>query len=130
MTTATNLGHRLVPALLVRDMAETLAFYRKLGFTLTGCHPDASAAVWAEVSRDQVVIQFHTDPPHGTPPTPVCSGTFYLFPASVLALAAEFRGSVDFAWGPEVMDYGLREFAIKDPNGYFLAFAEPVGADR
>jgi len=24
------------------------------------------------------------------------------------------------------MDYGMREFAVQDPNGYFIAFAEPA----
>jgi catechol 2,3-dioxygenase-like lactoylglutathione lyase family enzyme len=125
MKTPTNLGHRLVPALLVRNMSETLAFYAKLGFRLTGCYPQGSPT-WAEVSRDSVTLQFHTEPPHGTPATPVCSGTFYVFPESVLALAEEYRGKVEFAWAPEVMDYGMREFGVRDPNGYFIAFSEPA----
>ena len=107
-------------------MGETLAFYRKLGFELTGCHPNHAAPTWVEVTRDSVVLQFHTEPPHGTPPTPVCSGTFYIFPKSVAALAEELRGEVEFAWGPEVMDYGMNEFAVQDPNGYFIAFTEPA----
>lgn len=43
---------------------------------------------------------------------------------SPCALASELRGIVDFAWGPEVMDYRMREFAVQDPNGYYLAFTE------
>lgn len=105
-------------------MGDTLAFYQRLGFRLTGCYPDESNATWAEVRRDAVTFQFHTDPPHGTPTAPVCSGTFYLFPASVMDLAEELRGTVAFAWGPEVMDYGMREFAVQDPNGYYVAFTE------
>ncbi len=114
MTEATNIGARVVPALLVRDMAETLDFYGKLGFRLTGYYPKQSDPVWAEVQRDAVTLQFHTDAPSGTPPNPVCSGTFYLFPASVTGLAEELRGKVAFAWGPDVMDYGMREFAVQD----------------
>jgi catechol 2,3-dioxygenase-like lactoylglutathione lyase family enzyme len=107
-------------------MRETLAFYERLGFRVTGCHPSEENPTWAEVQRDDVALQFHTEPPAGTPSTPVCSGTFYLFPPSVMELAAEFRGKVEFAWGPEVMDYGAREFAVRDPNGYYLAFSEPA----
>ena len=106
-------------------MAETLEFYRRLGFKLTGCHP-IGKPTWAEVCRDSVTLQFHTEPPHGTPTMPVFSGTLYVFPESVTALADEYRGKVEFAWGPEVMDYGMREFAVQDPNGYFLAFSEPA----
>jgi len=82
--------------------------------------------LWAEVARGSIVLQFHTEPPHGTPTEPVCSGTFYVFLRSVTDLAEELRGKVDFAWGPEVMEYGMREFAVQDPNGYFIAFAEPA----
>src|SRR5215471_10919725 len=82
-----DIGRRLVPALLARDMSQTLAFYENLGFRVTGCYPHRSTATWAEVTRDSVVLQFHTDPPHGTPPEPICSGTFYIFPENVTALA-------------------------------------------
>lgn len=115
-----------MPALLVRDLRETLAFYRRLGFSVTGCHPDAGNPTWAQVRHGAIALQFHTDPPQGTPATPVCSGTLYLYPRSVEALAAEWRGKIDFAWGPEVMDYGMREFGVRDPDGYYLAFTEPA----
>jgi catechol 2,3-dioxygenase-like lactoylglutathione lyase family enzyme len=122
----TEIGDRLVPALLVRDMGETLEFYRTLGFQVTGYYPDELNPTWAEVRRDSVTFQFRVDPPSGTPSAPVCSGTFYIFPASVMDLAEEFRGKVEFAWGPEVMEYGMREFGVQDPNGYYLAFTEPA----
>lgn len=121
-----KLSQRLVPALLVKDMAETLAFYRALGFALAGCYPDQQRATWAEVVRDGVALQFHTEPPSGTPAAPICSGTFYFYPEDVETLAEELRGKVDFAWGPEVMEYGMREFGVQDPNGYYLAFTEPA----
>ena len=107
-------------------MAETLGFYEKLGFQLNACHPDRAAPTWAEVKRDSVVLQFHTEPPCGTPPKPVFSGTFYIFPDSIAELVAELRGKIPFAWGPELMDYGMYEFGIQDPDGYYLAFTEPA----
>ena len=115
----------VVPALLVKDMVETLSFYEKLGFHLTGCHPDRVSASWAEVTRDSAILQFHTDPPVDTPSHPTLSGTLYFQTSSLEALAAEFRAIVSFAWGPELMEYGAREFGIQDPKGYFLAFTEP-----
>ena len=121
-----DLGARIVPSLLVRDLDETLAFYARLGFAPTGRHPEHGAATWAEVRRDGITLQFYTEPPHGTPATPVCSGTLYLHPASVESLAETLRDVVEFAWGPEVMDYGMREFAVRDPNGYLIAFTEPA----
>ena len=122
-----NIGSRIVPSLLVRDMTETLAFYQdKLGFRQTGRYPDDGAPVWAEVTRDGIVLQFYSDPPQGTLSTPSLSGTLYFFPDNVAGLAEEWHDVVAFQWGPEAMDYGQQEFAIKDCNGYFLAFAEPA----
>lgn len=119
-----DIGQRLVPALLVNDMHETLAFYRRLGFALSGSHPDEATATWAEVTRDRISLQFHSEATAGTPGEPAMSGTLYVYPDDVMRLADEWRGTVDFAWGPEKMPYGQLEFGIRDPNGYFLAFAE------
>ena len=73
-----------------------------------------------------VKLQFHTGPPSGFPPVPVCSGTFYFYPKDVDALADELRRGVEFAWGPQVMKYGMLEFGVQDPNGYYLAFTKPA----
>jgi catechol 2,3-dioxygenase-like lactoylglutathione lyase family enzyme len=124
--TTTLADARMVPALLVRDMAETLEFYSRLGFTLRGCAPAPDSPTWAEVERGAVRLQFHSDPPQGTPASPVCSGTFYVYADDIPALAREFEDNVEFAWGPEVMHYGMLEFGIRDPNGYYLAFTQPA----
>lgn len=121
----TRLSARVVPSLLARDLIETIDFYGALGFELSGKHPETTPT-WVELCRDGLRLQFHSEPPRGTPGAPVFSGTLYAYPGDVEALAQEWRGRVEFAWGPEVMDYGMREFAIRDPNGYFLAFTEPA----
>lgn len=54
------------------------------------------------------------------------SGVIYFFTDALDELATSCRGRVVIEWGPEVMDYGMREFGIRDPNGYFLAFTEPA----
>ncbi len=124
--TRAKLTQRLVPSLLARDIQATLSFYERLGFSASGFYPGKHNATWVDLERDGVKLQFHSQPPSGTPREPVFSGTFYFFPQSIDALVDELHGKVEFAWGPATMDYGMREFAIQDPNGYFLAFAEPV----
>ena len=59
-----------------------------------------------------------------TPNAPIFSGTLYVMTNDLDSLAQEFKGKVEFVWGPEVMDYGMKEFAVQDPNGYFIAFSE------
>ncbi|MGE0716565.1 MAG: VOC family protein [Alphaproteobacteria bacterium] len=115
-----------VPSLRVRDTAATIAFYRDLlGFRVTGRHP-VEAPTWIELTHGPVTLQFFSDPPIGIA-EPEMAGTLYLHPDDVTALAARLEGLVPFEWGPEVMSYGMREFAVRDPDGYRIAFIEPAG---
>jgi hypothetical protein len=115
---------RVVPALLSTDLRRTSAFYLSLGFTAETVDDDAEAPTRLGFERSGSYLWFFTEALSGTPVTPALSGTIYIFPESVDALAEEWRGKVPFAWGPELMPYGLYEFGIVDPDGYHLAFAE------
>ena len=125
----TNLGTRILPSLLVSDMRRSLDFYiETLGFTQTGYYPIESDPIRTEVRRDGVAIILYTEAPHGNAQTPAFSGALYIFPENLDHLAEELRGRIAFAWGPEESELGVREFAIRDPNGYVLIFAEPASS--
>ena len=120
----TALGSRMVPSLHARDLRETIAFYKtKLGFRVTGLHPD-DEPVWCELRRGDIRLMFSRLP---DAEEPTLTGALYLWPEDVTALHAELvaRGVV-VERGPEVMEYGMREFAVRDPNGYLLEFGEPA----
>jgi uncharacterized glyoxalase superfamily protein PhnB len=113
---------KLVLSLLALDLQATRVFYEHLGFCLSG---GAAESGWIELTRSGVVLQFYDEPPAGTAATPALSGTIYVHVDEVEALASGLRGQYPFEWGPETMDYGAREFAVRDPNGYLLAFSAP-----
>ena len=120
----TSSPRRVLPCLFTSDMRATLDFYtRVLGFTQTGYFPIASDPVQTEVRRDEAAFIFFTDLPHFQGETPACSGIFFVFPENIDSLADEIRDQVEILWGPEEA-LGMRHFAIRDPNGYTLAFAE------
>ena len=122
-----DLGHRVLPCLFVSDMRRALDFYIDvLGFTQTGYYPIESEPIRTEVRRDDVAIVLYSEALHGNDEKPAFSGALYIFPESVNRLADELRGKVPFAWGPEETDFGTREFAIDDPDGYTFVFAEPA----
>ena len=122
----TKLGPGIVPSLLAPDLEATARFYERCGFSRSGWHEEGGRPFWLEVSRDGAALQFFAEPPRGVHPEPCVSGTLYIPTSDVDALAEELSGRVAFAWGPETMSYGVREFAIQDPNGYFIAFAMPA----
>jgi len=114
---------RLVLSLLSLDLQATRTFYERLGFCLSGGAADSG---WIELSGHSVVLQFYNEAPVGTAPEPALSGTIYVHVDEVDMLASILRGQCAFEWGPETMDYGMREFAVRDPSGYLLAFSAPA----
>lgn len=113
--------------LKTNDMPATLEWYRRVGFDVIDQFPKTGQPTWCEVSRDGVVLQFlGGETPWPDPPT--LTGTLYFYPASVSALYDEIEEHTKPAWGPEVREWGARELALQDPNGYFLTFTEPANS--
>jgi catechol 2,3-dioxygenase-like lactoylglutathione lyase family enzyme len=107
-------------------MRKSLDFYVDLlRFTQTGYYPIESEPIRTEVRRDDVAIVLYTEAVRNADMAPRMTGGLYIFPESVATLAEELRGKVPFAWGPEETEFGYREFAVRDPDGYTLVFAEP-----
>jgi uncharacterized glyoxalase superfamily protein PhnB len=111
----------LVPMLQTLDIEHTMRWYETvLGFRRDGYQPGDG---WCRLSRDGVSIMFmtnaHLGPPHAT-------ATQYFSVDDADALWESIEQNCRAEWGPEDMPYGLREFAIKDPNGYLLSFGSPV----
>jgi len=125
----------VTPNLIVRDIATSTRFYCDvLGFAVKQTVPDQAPFVFVWLERGAVTV-FLNDPgavakdlPQYA--TPAFGGTATLFVAveGVDALHAD----VSAAGVPIVMPlhtqwYGMREFAIHDPDGHLLTFAERVG---
>jgi len=120
----------VVPSLFAPDIAKALDFYTgALGFEQTGAYPDKDSAIWAEVTFKNAItpikVWFFSQPIEDRP-TPVMSGSIYIYVPDVDAHAATLAGKVAFRWGPDDMDYGLREIGIEDPFGYLLVFAQEI----
>lgn len=114
---------KLVLSLLASDLDKTIAFYRQFGFCQSG---GDSATGWVEVARDGAAIQFYDEAPVDTPASPMLSGTIVLQVDEIESIVAGLGDSVPFAWGPEEMEYGTHEFAVRDPNGYLVVFSAPA----
>ena len=101
------------------DMDRAIEWYRStLGFTVRNRTED-----WCVLRRDGVELMFmkneHLGAPHAT-------ATQYINVDDVMSLWDGLKGRVDAEWGPEQMDYGMLEFAIKDPDGYLLSFGQEI----
>jgi catechol 2,3-dioxygenase-like lactoylglutathione lyase family enzyme len=109
----------LTPMLQTADMARAIDWYRSmLGFELANRSAD-----WCVLRRDGVELMFMRNDHLGTPHA---TATQYINVDDVLGLWNGLKDRVTPEWGPEEMDYGMLEFAIKDPDGYLLSFGQDV----
>jgi uncharacterized glyoxalase superfamily protein PhnB len=130
-------GWQIAPVLRVRDVRAAAAYYReRLGFDC----PEGSimdgvgdeGAVYAIARRGAAMVHLgrartgHAIDP-GQPPN--AQGA-YVYCDDVKGLFEDLsaRGA-DLVRGPEVAPYGLLELVVRDPDGYYVTFGEPVPAE-
>ena len=108
----------------VKDLRETLEYYRKLGFTDEWKEGDSDGGI----RRDGLRMLFAQDPAftgdinnarHRLP--------LLWFVEGIENIFAEFRErGIGFADTLRKHPYGLKEFAFIDVNGYYIRVAEAV----
>ena len=127
---------KLTPNLLVANVERSLAFYVDLlGFSRGMTVPDASPFVFASVTSGDVEI-FFNDAATAVKEYPAFAGkalgaTGTLFielhgPSTIDAFHDGIKSSVTVTMPLVTQFYGMREFAIVDPDGYVITFAERV----
>ena len=131
MLTAT----KLTASLIVSSVEQSLAFYEDiLGFARGMTVPEQSPFVFAAVTSGPVEI-FFNDRSTVTKESPQMAGlsfgggnTMFIEVAGVDALHARIQPRVKVIMPLVTQWYGVREFAIEDPDGYVITFAERVPA--
>jgi uncharacterized glyoxalase superfamily protein PhnB len=115
----------LTPTLYTRDIHGSVDFYvSALGFEREG--PDGGGV--ALVRRDDVTIMFAWPNAHMPFEAPVLTGALYIHCDDVDAAWATVKDAARVCYPVEDFDYGMREFAIFDNNGYLLQFGQEIDA--
>jgi lactoylglutathione lyase len=124
---------KLTPNLLVASVERSLAFYVDiLGFARGMTVPDQSPFAFAAVVGGPVEIFFNdaagaVKEYPGFAGKPIgATGTLFIEVEGVNALHDRLKTSVKVVMPIETKFYGMREFAIEDPDGYVITFAERV----
>jgi uncharacterized glyoxalase superfamily protein PhnB len=115
----------LTPTLYTRDIRGSVDFYvNTLGFE----HEGADGGGGASVRRDGVEIMFAW-PNANTPfDRPLLTGALYIRCDDVDEVWAMVKDTARVCYPVEDFDYGMREFAIFDNNGYLLQFGQEIDA--
>jgi len=124
---------KLTPNLLVASVERSLAFYvDTLGFSRGMTVPEQSPFAFASVTGGAVEIFFNDAagavkeyPGFGGKPIGA-TGTLFIEVDGVDALHDRIKPIVKIVMPIVTQFYGMREFAIEDPDGYVITFAERV----
>ena len=123
----------VTPNLLVRDVKKSTEFYRDvLGFMMGETVPDKEPFVFVWMKRDQVSV-FLNDikaavddyPPAASMPPGGTAAIFFVID-NVDDYHAQVAPKAKVIMPLKTQFYGLREFAVTDPDGHIITFAERV----
>jgi uncharacterized glyoxalase superfamily protein PhnB len=110
------------PMLAVTSIDETIRFYRDvLGFECVN-----QMDGWAALSRDNVEVMISLPNAHEPFEKPTLTGSIYFNTSDVDALWEQIKDKVSVVYPIENFFYGMREFAIRDNNGYILQFGQEI----
>ena len=110
------------PVLAVNNIDDTIRFYRDLlGFECVN-----QMDGWAALQRDQVELMISLPNAHEPFEKPTLTGSIYFNTTDVDALWEQIKDKASVVYPIENFFYGMREFAIRDNNGYILQFGQEI----
>jgi catechol 2,3-dioxygenase-like lactoylglutathione lyase family enzyme len=116
---------KIVPVLKVSDMQKAVDFYTGvLGFTVAWRAANDGGGENCMLQAGATDLLLSTGSHLGD--TPQLTGTLYFNMVGVQGFFEQIKNRVEIVWPLEAMDYGQREFGIRDCDGYTLAFAESL----
>ncbi|HEV3022564.1 MAG TPA: glyoxalase superfamily protein [Pirellulales bacterium] len=115
----------IVPVLKVGNLPKSLEFYTGvLGFTVAWRAANDGGGENAMLEAGATKLLLSTGSHLGDEPR--FTGTLYFHMIGVQEFFDQIKDQVEIVWPLEAMDYGQREFGIRDRDGYTLAFAETI----
>lgn len=117
----------LRPILRTNRFNETISFYVDvLNFTLAERNDEWG---WASLQKDAVEIMIAQSNEHIPFEQPAFTGSFYFTTNNVDELWTKLKDKASICYEPETFEWGMREFAVYDNNGYLLQFGQEINAD-
>ena len=114
----------VTPMIHVPDIRKTVRWYESIGFQVIDIGEDAGEAVWAMVSFGSGRVMFNIGGEPGAKPRREVD--LYVETAGVDEMLERLRDRVEIVEDVHDTFYGMREFIIRDINGFWITFGEPI----
>jgi hypothetical protein len=120
------MSERIVPMIHVPDVKATADWYASIGFKLVRCNEEEGEMNWALLSLGSSELMLQAG---GKPSAAQRREVdLYVHTDNLVALHARISGHVEMIEGLHDTFYGMSEFIIRDINGFWLTFGQPVNA--
>jgi len=120
------MSERIVPMIHVPDVKATADWYTSIGFKLVRCNEEEGEMNWALLSLGSSELMLQAG---GKPSAAQRREVdLYVHTDNLVALHARISGHVEMIEGLHDTFYGMSEFIIRDINGFWLTFGQPVNA--
>ena len=111
----------------VVDVQTTAAWYETIGFTILDTYGNGAEGLsFAILSAGNSRVMFNEGGRSSSAERREVD--LYLEVDDVDALFASLQARVDVIAGPEDTDHGMREFIVRDPNGFWVTFGQIIEA--
>ena len=118
----------LAPMLWTKHLNLTVGFYTNI--LKFKCDELNEEIGWASLSRDSVQVMLAVPKQHPEFKQPQMTGSVYIHTDDVDKLWKELKDIVEVVYPLDNFEYGMREFAISDNNGYTLQFGQEIDITR
>lgn len=124
----------LAPNLIVHSVNDMIDYYvGVLGFKLEQTNPEEGVFEWAMVRRDEVTLMFQTFESIQSELADInfvsdgARATYFITMKRIEEYYESIKDKAEIVMELKTTFYGSTEFAITDPEGHVLAFAEFKG---
>lgn len=115
----------VTPMLHVPDVAATADWYARLGFTVEDVVSDGNEAVWARLRLGDNVVMLNCG---GRPAEhDRRDADLYIGVDDVAAWRAQMPADIDLVRDLYDAYHGMREFIVREPNGFWITFGQWTG---
>lgn len=114
----------VIPMIHVPDVRATIEWYRSIGFTLLRTNEEDGEVNWASLSFGNSEVMLNSD---GKPSTAHRREVdLYITTSNVDDVYRRIHDKVQIVEEPHDTFYNMREFIIRDLNGFWITFGQPV----
>ena len=108
----------------VPDVRATVAWYTSIGFTVRAVNEEDGAMNWAALTYGNSEFMLNSG---GKPSTAHRREVdLYLHVQNVDHLHGQLKDRIQVVEGPHDTFYGMREVIIRDCNGFWITFGQPM----